>query len=241
MEEEEEFDPYLVAFDNIKTEENILYKNNIIQEDENMVKEDGNNNLENEDIEMKNENNLNENILNESEKNLINQNAQNIINNENNKNNEENENFKDISNRINDSKNKINIISLNKINNEECKKGQEYEYGYNIMFLNEGESGIMEDFINDKNDESTLEDYFNFHFDEKKWIKFLNHSILVHYEKNMKEYLEKQKKIKQLQNMYANNQAMNPSYMIAMNPFLLNQFKNMNMPNLKNMPINSTK
>ena len=57
----------------------------------------------------------------------------------------------------------------------------------------------------------------------------------------MKEYLEKQKKIKQLQNMYANNQAMNPSYMIAMNPFLLNQFKNMNMPNLKNMPINSTK
>ena len=41
--------------------------------------------------------------------------------------------------------------------------------------------------------------------------------------------------------MYANNQAMNPSYMIAMNPFLLNQFKNMNMPNLKNMPINSTK
>ena len=63
MEEEEEFDPYLVAFDNIKTEENILYKNNIIQEDENMVKEDGNNNLENEDIEMKNENNLNENII----------------------------------------------------------------------------------------------------------------------------------------------------------------------------------
>ena len=241
MEEEEEFDPYLVAFDNIKTEENILYKNNIIQEDENMVKEYGNNNLENEDIEMKNENNLNENILNESEKNLINQNVQNIINNENNINNEVNENFKDINNRINDSKNKINIISLNKINNEEYKKRQEYEYGYNIMFLNEGESGIMEDFINDKNDESTLEDYFNFHFDEKKWIKFLNHSILVHYEKNMKEYLEKQKKIKQLQNMYANNQAMNPSYMIAMNPFLLNQFKNMNMPNLKNMPINSTK
>lgn len=240
--EEEEYDPYLVAFDNIKTEENILYKNNIIQDDENMVKEDDNNNLQNEDIEMKNENNLNENILNESEKNLINQNDKNIINNENNINNEMNENFKDMSNRINDSKNKINIISLNKINNEEYKKGQEYEYGYNIMFLNEGESGIMEDFINDKNDESTLEDYFNFHLDEKKWIKFLNHSILVHYEKNMKEYLEKQKKLKQIQNMYASNQTMNQSFMFAMNPFLLNnQFKNMNMPNLKNMPINSTK
>ena len=248
--EEEEYDPYLVAFDNIKTEENILYKNNIIQEDENMIKEHDNNNLENENVEMKNENNLDgasSNLINESENNLLNKNNENIMNNENNINNELNENSKDINSKINESKNKINVILPSKMNNEENKKMQEYEYGYNIMFLNEGESGIMEDFINDKNDESTLEDYFNFNFDDKKWIKFLNHSILVHYEKNMKEYLEKQKKMKQFQSMYSNNQAVNTPFVFTMNPmnpmnpFFINQFKNMNMPNIKNVPINSNK
>ena len=56
MEEEDNYDPYLVSFDKIKIEENLMYQNNILQEDVNMVNENENN--INEDIEMKNENNL---------------------------------------------------------------------------------------------------------------------------------------------------------------------------------------
>ena len=56
MEEEDNYDPYLVSFDKIKIEENLMYQNNILQEDVNMVNENENN--INEDIEIKNENNL---------------------------------------------------------------------------------------------------------------------------------------------------------------------------------------
>ena len=80
--EEEEYDPYLVAFDNIKTEDNLLYQNNMVQEDENVINE--NENKLNEDIEMKDENNSEgnqQNLINESDNNITNLN-QNIHNNE---------------------------------------------------------------------------------------------------------------------------------------------------------------
>ena len=37
MEEEDNYDPYLVSIDKIKIEENLMYQNNILQEDVNMV------------------------------------------------------------------------------------------------------------------------------------------------------------------------------------------------------------
>ena len=236
--EEEEYDPYLVAFDNIKTEDNLLYQNNMVQEDENIINE--NENKLNEDIEMKDENNSEgnqQNLINESENNNINLN-QNIPNNEiNNNNNELNEN------KINESNNIINIQKQNKIKNNENKLSKEYEYGYSILYITEDENGLMEDFINDKSNESTTRDCFNFHLDENKWVKILNHSILVHYEKNMKEYIEKQKKMKQIQTMYINNQNINNvnGNHIYFTPIYLNQYKNMNIGNLKNMQLNTNK
>jgi hypothetical protein len=71
------------------------------------------------------------------------------------------------------------------------------DYGYKIILTYENEDGLMENYLNGKilcNKEITNEnekpsedpsDWFNFGFDEEKWIKFLNKSILVHYERHL--------------------------------------------------------
>ena len=93
----------------------------------------------------------------------------------------------------------INSILKNEENSLSDKmEKEEDDYGYKIILLNEGENGMMEDFIKDKNNESTIADIFNFNLDEEKWIKIVNHSILMHYEKQMiryKLYMENQMKI----------------------------------------------
>ena len=45
------------------------------------------------------------------------------------------------------------------INNEK-KIIEEYDYGYSIYLLNEGENGLMEDFLKEKEDISTTSDYY---------------------------------------------------------------------------------
>ena len=112
--------------------------------------------------------------------------------------------------------------------------------------LNEGESGLIEDFFNEKQNESTTADFFNFDLDEEKWIKIVNHSILIHYERHMKELKEDLEKKKRAQNLYMNN--MNnaaPNAQMVMNPMMFMNMANgvnyqsmylQNMQNLKNMP-----
>ena len=238
----EEFDPYLVAFDNIKNNENTLFQNDSMSEDEIMADANQNNIKENEDEEIKDENKINgnEQILNENEnknENIspygINQNEiTNKLNDQNYKNNESN--------------NTINFVIPTKTVKKENKISKEYDYGYKIIYINDDETGIMEDFVNDNSNESTTKDSFNFGLDENKWIKFLNHSILVHYKKKYNEYIEKQNQLKKFQNMYMNNgtniNANNDPHgiMSGMKPYMINYYQNMNM-NMNNMNMNNMK
>ena len=238
----EEFDPYLFAFDNIKNNENTLFQNDSMSEDEIMADANQNNIKENEDEEIKDENKINGNqqILNENEnknENIspygINQNEiTNKLNDQNYKNNESN--------------NTINFVIPTKTVKKENKISKEYDYGYKIIYINDDETGIMEDFVNDNSNESTTKDSFNFGLDENKWIKFLNHSILVHYKKKYNEYIEKQNQLKKFQNMYMNNgtniNANNDPHgiMSGMKPYMINYYQNMNM-NMNNMNMNNMK
>ena len=238
----EEFDPYLFAFDNIKNNENTLFQNDSMSEDEIMADANQNNIKENEDEEIKDENKINgnEQILNENEnknENIspygINQNEiTNKLNDQNYKNNESN--------------NTINFVIPTKTVKKENKISKEYDYGYKIIYINDDETGIMEDFVNDNSNESTTKDSFNFGLDENKWIKFLNHSILVHYKKKYNEYIEKQNQLKKFQNMYMNNgtniNANNDPHgiMSGMKPYMINYYQNMNM-NMNNMNMNNMK
>lgn len=116
--------------------------------------------------------------------------------------------------------------------NDENKKNEEYDYGYSIILMNEGESGLMEDFFKEKQNESTTSDYFNYHLDEDKWIKIFNHSILLHYERHLNELKMENEKKKKMQNMYMNNANGGNSQMMAqMNPMMF-----MNMGNGVNYP-----
>lgn len=117
--------------------------------------------------------------------------------------------------------------------NDENKKNEEYDYGYSIILMNDGESGLMEDFFKEKQNESTTSDYFNYHLDEEKWIKIFNHSILLHYERHLNELKAENEKKKKMQNMFnnANNNNGNPQMMTQMNPMMF-----MNMGNGVNYP-----
>jgi len=126
--------------------------------------------------------------------------------------------------------------------NDENKKNEEYDYGYSIILMNEGESGLMEDFFKEKQNESTISDYFNYHLDEEKWIKIFNHSILLHYERHLNELKAENEKKKKMQNMFNNtNNTGNPQLMTQMNPMMfMNMGNGVNYPAqmyLKNMPM----
>lgn len=127
--------------------------------------------------------------------------------------------------------------------NDENKKNEEYDYGYSIILMNDGESGLMEDFFKEKQNESTTSDYFNYHLDEEKWIKIFNHSILLHYERHLNELKAENEKKKKMQNMFnnANTNNGNPQMMTQMNPMMfMNMGNGVNYPAqmyLKNIPI----
>ena len=214
----EDFDPYLVAFDNITNDDSTSRKD-MIQEEDHSAESNDNINKENEDVEMKEDNdmNKNQNNLNEIEnKNDI------ILNNEINQNQNINK-TNEQSYKNSESNKSINLVFPTKSVKKEIKISKEYDYGYSIIYINEEETGIMEDFLNDKSNESTTRDYFNFRLDESKWIKFLNHSIFVHYKKKYNEFLEMKKNIPQ-------------GMMGGMNPYMfnINLYQNMNLNNLKN-------
>jgi hypothetical protein len=116
--------------------------------------------------------------------------------------------------------------------NDENKKNEEYDFGYSIILMNDGESGLMEDFFKEKQNESTTSDYFNYHLDEDKWIKIFNHSILLHYERHINELKAENEKKKKMQSMFNNtNNTGNPQMMTQMNPMMF-----MNMGNGVNYP-----
>ena len=90
------------------------------------------------------------------------------------------------------------------------KKLQEYEYGYIINFLEDGESGLMEDFLPNNIDSS---DFFNYGLNKEEFDKLIQESLIYHYENHLKEEKEKRDK---------------------MNMFMFNMNINMNMNNMGN-------
>lgn len=74
------------------------------------------------------------------------------------------------------------------VKNSSKNQNEKFEYGYQII-LNNNEDGLMESFlkepITDEKTRSDPSDFFNFGLDEEKWRKLLNHSILMHYERQI--------------------------------------------------------
>ena len=127
------------------------------------------------------------------------------------------------------------FASISAFTNNENKPLEVYDYGYSILLINEGEKGLIEDFLNEKPNESTTSDFFNFHLDEEKWIKILNHSILVHYERHIRELKDEIDKRKRMANLIPNGTAtVAPQIMTAMNPMMLH-YQQMYLQNWKNM------
>lgn len=71
---------------------------------------------------------------------------------------------------------------------EEDLKDKDYEFGYKIILNYQGEEGLIEDFINEINNDDKKKDpndMYNYNLNPDKWIKLLNKSILMHYEKHI--------------------------------------------------------
>jgi len=101
----------------------------------------------------------------------------------------------------------LNIKSIDEENkNEEVYK---YEYGFTILLNYPNDEGLMDSYINDNSNDldkprNDPSDWFNYGLDEEKWIKFLNKSILMHYEKNLilQQQSEGNEKNKNTQKIY---------------------------------------
>ena len=131
-------------------------------------------------------------------------------------------------NEIDTSKNE-NDNKIKKI--EEDKNTQKYDYGYSIILLEDNEEGLMEDFL-ESPIEHDISDFYNYNLDEEKWQKILHHSILVHYEKHLKEEMEKRKKMQNMfmfnMNINMNNNIIPPSMMPQMNSLMMGNLNNSN-------------
>lgn len=86
----------------------------------------------------------------------------------------------------------LNTCSNNQDNaydtKEEDIKEKEYDYGYKIILNYPGEDGLIEDYINEMNTDDKKKDpneMFNYGLNPDKWIKLLNKSILMHYERHI--------------------------------------------------------
>ena len=123
----------------------------------------------------------------------------------------------------------------------ESKKLVEYEYGYIIQFLENGEKGLMEDFL-PKISESS--DFFNYGLTKEEFDKRVHDSLLYHYEQHLIEEKEKRDKMNMFMfnmniNMNMNNMGNNfipramPTQMAQMNNFLMNNI-NYNANNNEN-------
>ena len=123
----------------------------------------------------------------------------------------------------------------------EQKKIIEYEYGYIIQFLENGEKGLMEDFL-PKISESS--DYFNYGLTKEEFDKMVHDSLLYHYEQHLIDEKEKRDKMNMIMfnmniNMNMNNMGNNflqrgmSTSMAQMNNFLMDNI-NYNANNNEN-------
>ena len=84
----------------------------------------------------------------------------------------------------------------------------------------------MENFLEDPD----ISDYYNYNLNEEKFQKILHHSKLVHYERYLKEEMEKRKKIKNMfmlnMNINMNMNNIPPNIMPQMNSIMIENMNN---------------
>jgi hypothetical protein len=138
---------------------------------------------------------------------------------------------------------KASILEVNKRKTE----AKTYEYGYKIFLNNYNEDGFIEDFLgldignlDDKNVKEGNE-LFNFGLNQEKWVKLLNKSILMHYERHLIEKaIQAKSKNVIINQMGGFNMNMNMN-MSMINPLnrQLNRFPVPNFPNNHNIVNNN--
>ena len=196
------------------------------------------NSEKNEDISEENKKNL-DNRNNNNESNVENNNKEIVINNED---NSKTNPYKEIVLLNKNTKldnyqiyEKTDNNKINKSENEIPKK-EEYEYGYSVKLLEEQEKGLMEDFLKDE----SISDFYNYNYNEETFQKIVKQSILIRYERHLKEEMEKRKKMQNMFmlnmniNMNMNNNIFPSSMLPQMNSLMI---ANMNNNNNLNYPI----
>ena len=114
----------------------------------------------------------------------------------------------------------------------EANNNKKYEYGYSIILLHDKEEGLIEDFLKEETIESDISDFYNYNLTPEKFDEILHHSILVHYERHLKEEMEKRKKMQNMFmlnmniNMNMNNNIIPPSMLPQMNPLMMSNMNN---------------
>ena len=96
-----------------------------------------------------------------------------------------------LNNPNNTNVNEVKKEEINPQDNNYKNSSQKFKYGYQIIFTNPNEDGLIETFLNDTNGENKqnndISDYFNYGLDEEKWRKIINYSILMHYKRHLKD------------------------------------------------------
>ena len=98
-------------------------------------------------------------------------------------------------------------LNINKYENTKEKKieKKKFKFGYEILLLQPNENGLMENFLTENIIDSNIHnqsDFYNYGLDKDKWLKLINHSILLHYERHLQEEAKK----KNNENLNNNNQ-----------------------------------
>ena len=87
-------------------------------------------------------------------------------------------------------------LNINKYENTKEKKieKKKFKFGYEILLLQPNENGLMENFLTENIIDSNIHnqsDFYNYGLDKDKWLKLINHSILLHYERHLQEEAKK--------------------------------------------------
>ena len=143
-----------------------------------------------------------------------------------------------MNNLNNESNNKMKKIDDN-IENKDNKN--EYDFGYSLIFLEDNEEGLMEDFLKEKPIISDISDFYNYGLDKEKFDKMVQDSLLIHYERHLKEEMEKRKQMQKMfmfnMNINMNNNIIPTSMMPQVNSLMMSNLNNSNNNNDNNYSI----
>ena len=116
---------------------------------------------------------------------------------------------------------------------EKEKPAKKFKYGYEILLLQPNENGLMENFLTENIIDANLHnqsDFYNYGLDKDKWLKLINHSILMHYERHLQEEAKKKNNEMNVnQNNFNNLQAQQFYNLMRNNMYNIFQQQNFNL------------